>query len=52
MNRKTLFQIQKTAFSLKTLTKSRFIYLGFRKKSDAQRASTNCPLKLVAQTKK
>ena len=52
MSKKTLFQIQKTAFSLKTLTKSRFIYLGFQKKSDAQRASTNCPLKSVAQTKK
>ena len=52
MSKKTLFQIQKTAFSLRILTKSRFIYLGFQKKSDAQRASTNCPLKSVAQTKK
>jgi hypothetical protein len=52
MIKKTPFQKQKIAFNLRTPTKSRFIYLGFRKKSDALRVSINYLLKTVALAKK
>ena len=52
IKKKTPFQTQKIVSNLRTLTKNRFIFLGFRKKSVALRVSINCLQNKVVPTKK